>query len=146
MANINIEVKDYSAEYLKEMESTVRKGVVDIGNDVQSVARQAAPEKTQNLLRHITVSTSFSSGAYQAEIESTAVDPVTGHDYVDWMHNGRYRLGPTSRAKGMASSRIGNFRKRVGRNYLQGIGDIGKKGYQNYMETQVSDLNSKYGQ
>lgn len=145
MANITIEVRDNSAAYLKAVEAAIGNGVADLGFDLQSVARQAAPEKTGYLVGHITVRNSSSTGAYQADLTSVAVDPRTGNDYVDWMHNGRYTLGSKSRAKGMASSKIGKFRKRVGPNYLQGSGELAKVGYTSYMETVVTKVNMQYG-
>lgn len=144
MAVISIEVKDNSQAYMREVESIVNKTVVDEGNDLQGVAKQAAPEKTGNLVSHITVRHSAASGAYQSDIESTAIDPVSGNDYVDRMHNGKYNLGKKSKSKQQASSRIGNFRKNVGRQYLQGSGEKAKKGYAEYMMKQVDKVNKKY--
>lgn len=144
MAVYEVKVEDHSAAYLAEVSAEIRKAVDDLGYDLQSVARQAAPEKTGNLVKHILVKSSAADGAYQAELGSTAVDPITGNDYVDWMHNGKYRLGRKSKAKGMASSRIGKFRKRVGPNYIAGSGELAISGYQSYMEKRISAVNNKY--
>lgn len=146
MANVHVVVVDNTAAYLTALQTEIRNATDDMGNDLQSVARQAAPEKTGNLVKHITVKSSASSGAYQVDLESTAIDPNTGNDYVDRMHNGKYRLGAKSKAKGTASSRIGNFRKRVGPNYLQGSGELAKAGYQTYMEKRVSTVNGKFAE
>lgn len=146
MAKIIVHVTDNSEAYMRALLTEVSNAIDDMGNDLQAVARQAAPEKTGNLVKNITVKSSASSGAYQVDLESTAVDPDTGNDYVDRMHNGSYRLGPKSRSKGIASSRIGNFRKKVGPNYLQGSGELAKAGYQSYMEKRINAVNMKYGQ
>ncbi|MBO6417332.1 hypothetical protein [Enterococcus gallinarum] len=146
MAVYEVKVEDHSAVYLAELSAEIRNASDDLGYDLQSVARQAAPEKTGNLVKHILVKSSAANGAYQVDLESTAVDPTTGNDYVDWMHNGSYRLGKKSKSKGMASSRIGKFRKRVGTNYLAGSGELAIAGYQSYMEKRISAVNSKYAE
>lgn len=146
MANIHVTVIDNTSAYMTALNTEIANTIDDMGNDLQAVARAAAPEKTGNLVKSITVNSSKSTGAYQVELESTAVDPDTGNDYVDRMHNGSYRLGPKSRSKPTASSRIGGFRKRVGPNYLQGSGELAKAGYQSYMEKQISAVNERFAE
>ncbi|MDT2783145.1 hypothetical protein P7G87_00390 [Enterococcus asini] len=146
MANVHVTVVDNSEAYLTALRTEIANAADDLGNDLQAVARGAAPEKTGNLVKSITVKSSKSAGAYQVDLESTAIDPDTGNDYVDRMHNGSYHLGAKSRAKGSASSRIGNFRKRVGPNYLQGSGELAKVGYQSYMEKQISAVNERFAE
>lgn len=144
MARIFIEVEDYTKEYMDALDKTVQQAIAILGTDLQSTAQQAAPEKTTNLRNSITVQHSMADGAYQADLESTAVDPETGRDYVDWMHNGKYRLGAISRKKSPAQSKIGKFRKNVGRQYLQGSGAKAKAGYSEYMMKQIDNLNSRF--
>lgn len=139
---MHVETVDNSKQYLAEMNNALESAVADLGNDLQGVAKQAAPEKTGNLVRNITVKFSNMSGAYQADLESTAVDGK--HDYVDWMHNGRYNLGAKSKTKSPGQSRIGNFRKNVGRQYLIGSGEKASKGYREYVSKKVDSVNSRY--
>lgn len=145
MAVVHIEVKDYTPQYLNEIKRTVGKATEALGKDLESTAKAAAPEKTGNLMDNIVLSYSQSSGAYQADVESTAVDPVDG-EYANWMHSGKpsYKLGKVSAAKGMASSKLGGIRKRVGPGYLQGTGTAAKKGYQAYMIREVDLVNRRY--
>lgn len=142
MARIIVEVENYIEPYLEQMYATVHNTVKELGADLNTVAKAAAPEKTSNLVNNITVNYSMGNGAYQADLESTAVDGA--HDYVDWMHNGKYRLGPKSKTKPVAASKLGNFRKAVGREYLQGSGGKAKKGYGEYLMKQVDSLNKRW--
>lgn len=141
---VHVTTEDRTRDYMQYISKAAERAVVDMGNDLQGVAKQAAPEKTGNLVGHITVNHSMSSGAYQADLESTAIDPETGRDYVDWMHNGKYKLGVKSRAKPRASSKLGNFKKNVGRQYLQGSGSSAKKGYAEYLMKQIDRINSGF--
>lgn len=145
MAKIVVEVEDRTPEYLKSVETEIQTTTDELGKDLQTTAQQAAPEKTGNLASNITVSSSGTSGAYQADIESTAVDPRTGNDYVNWMHNGNYNLGSRSKGKGKASSPLGGFNKKVGREYLQGSGALAKEGYKSHMEKRINSVNMRYG-
>lgn len=144
MARIIVEVDNHIEPYLTELYYVVKESISEMGSDLQTVAKAAAPEKTGHLVSNITLNYSMGNGAYQADLESTAIDSGGVHDYVDWMHNGKYRLGPLSKTKPMAASKIGNFRKAVGRQYLQGSGTKAKKGYAEYLMKQVDSLNRKW--
>ncbi len=50
MAVYEIKVEDHSAIYLAELSAEIRNAADDLGYDLQSVARQAAPEKQVILL------------------------------------------------------------------------------------------------
>ena len=141
---IEIEKKDRSAEFQNEMEKAMSDGMRVIGVDLQRFAQAAAPEKTGNLKDNITVKYSSSSGAYQDDFTSTAVDPKSGHDYVNWMHNGKYRLGAISAAKGSASSRIANVSRKVGNGYLVDAGTSAKSGYTEYLTNQMAEVSKRY--
>lgn len=145
MARVTVTVDDNTDEYLSALMDSVENATNKMGQDLQQMAKGAAPEKTGNLVANITLSNSASAGAYQADIESTAVDPNTGNDYVNRMHNGTYRLGAISRTKAGGRSRITGINKKVGRMYLEGSGDLVVRGYHDYMEQQVSRVNMKYG-
>lgn len=144
MAKVEVHVEHHIEPYMTELYYITKQSIKDMGEDLNTVAKAAAPEKTSHLVNHITVNYSMADGAYQADLESTAIDEGGVHDYVDWMHNGKYRLGPKSKTKPMAASKIGNFRKAVGRQYLQGSGTKAKKGYTEYLMKQVDELNRKW--
>lgn len=146
MALVHVTTVDNTPEYQAELKKTLQNAMDDLGNDLQSVARGAAPEDTGNLVKNIVINSGYSGGAYQVELESNAIAPEDGFNYAAAMHNGKYNLGAKSRVKGTASSRIGNFRKRVGPNYLQGSGELAKAGYQAYVSQKVSVLNGKYAE
>lgn len=145
MAKIVVEVDDRTPEYLRSLLGDIKNTTDELGKDLQTTAQGAAPEKTGNLVSNIRLNSSESSGAYQADIESTAVDPRTGNDYVNWMHNGNYNLGSRSKGKGKASSPLGGFNKKVGREYLQGSGALAKEGYKSHMEKRINSVNMRYG-
>lgn len=139
---MTVETKDNSKEYLNEVGNTVENAITDLGYDLQGVAKGAAPEKSGNLVGHINVKFSGSAGAYQADLDSTAMRK--NYNYAIKMHEGRYNLGKKSKSKPAAQSKLGNFTKDVGRQYLIGSGEKASKGYRQYLMNKVNDVNKKY--
>lgn len=139
---LHVEFEDHGKEYLQAADEVVSLAIDKLGEDLQQTAKAAAPQKTGHLVDHIVMKANNSSGAYQAEVSSTASEP--NHDYVEWMHSGPYKLGDLSRSKPTASSRLGNYSRAVGPGYLISVGEGSQGGYQDYIMKQVEDLNSRW--
>lgn len=139
---ISVQSKDNTKQYTTDLHNAVQDAITDLGNDLQGVAKQAAPEKDGNLVGNITVKFSNSGGAYQADLESTAMRK--SYNYAVKIHDGKYKLGEKSKSKPQAQSKLGNINKNVGRQYLIGSGEKASKGYREYLMKQVDAVNKKY--
>lgn len=140
--SLHVDFEDNSKEYLSAVNNALSTTISKLGADLQQTAKAAAPQKTGHLVNHIVMKANMSSGAYQAEVSSTASEP--NHDYVEWMHKGPYNLGELSRSKPTASSKLGNYSRTVGPGYLISVGEGSQAGYQEFIMKQVESINSKW--
>lgn len=140
MGSFRITVTDNTqfSEILTALKNEVRNSCTDIANDVLYVSRGAAPFKTGNLEKSISMSTRSSGDKFEAEIGVSAFEK--GFDYGALRHDEPFNLGPGSVAKGGVNSNITGNYSAVGYNFAGGTAEQNADDYVKFLEENISNV------
>ena len=97
------QVESYLKKYAKDTEKRFEKAKDNVGKLVTKTAKRYAPRESSNLEDDITYEVKKNQIRFVVPRNSPA------GDYAYWLHEGRYKLGRKSRAKGSG----------VGRKFIQ---------------------------
>lgn len=134
---VTVRYTDNFSKFESVLISQLTTGANDISLDLVNAARSTAPHKYGQLERGINGEVKVSNSSIKV-IVGTSAKGSNGYDYAEKMHNGYYKLGEQSLAKGSGYSGISGKTFPVGNRYIELPATESYQSYVNYFGNQFN--------